>query len=93
MKIIEGQMGVAASNVANFLECQELTQLDLRAARGRRRRIRSTWGPWTGAARSTIAGTDSVTLCRLTTDPTDAPLFRLLIEPNQATAWRHPVGS
>jgi hypothetical protein len=78
MKIIEGQMGVAASNVANFLECQELTQLDLRAARGRRRRIRSTWGPWTGAARSTIAGTDSVTL---------------LIEPNQATAWRHPVGS
>ena len=25
--------------------------------------------------------TDSVTLCPFTTDPTDAPLFRLLIEP------------
>ena len=27
--------------------------------------------------------TDSVTLCPFTTDPTDAPLFRLLIEPDQ----------
>jgi mRNA interferase MazF len=26
-------------------------------------------------------GTDSITLCVFTTDPTDAPLFRLLIEP------------
>ena len=33
MKIIEGQLRVAASDVANFLACQELTQLDLRAAR------------------------------------------------------------
>jgi hypothetical protein len=34
MKIIEGKLRVAASDVANFLACQELTQLDLRAARG-----------------------------------------------------------
>ena len=27
--------------------------------------------------------TDSVPLCPFTTDPTDAPLFRLLIEPDQ----------
>ena len=27
--------------------------------------------------------TDSVTLCPFTADPTDAPLFRLLIEPDQ----------
>ncbi len=33
MKIIEGKLRVAASDVANFLACQELTQLDLRAAR------------------------------------------------------------
>lgn len=26
-------------------------------------------------------GTDSITLCVLTTDPTDAPLLRMLIEP------------
>jgi len=26
--------------------------------------------------------TDSITICAFTTDPTDAPLFRLLIEPN-----------
>ena len=26
--------------------------------------------------------TDSITLCPFTTDPTDAPLFRLLIEPD-----------
>jgi len=34
MKIIEGRVRVSASDVANFLACQELTQLDLRAARG-----------------------------------------------------------
>jgi uncharacterized protein len=34
MKIVEGRVRVAASDVANFLACQELTQLDLRAARG-----------------------------------------------------------
>src|SRR5579871_4886321 len=33
MKIIDGRVRVAASDVANFLACQELTQLDLRAAR------------------------------------------------------------
>jgi predicted RecB family nuclease len=33
MKIIEGGLRVAASDVANFLACQQLTQLDLRAAR------------------------------------------------------------
>jgi predicted RecB family nuclease len=34
MKVVEGRVRVAASDVANFLACQELTQLDLRAARG-----------------------------------------------------------
>ena len=34
MKIIEGRVRVAASDVANFLACQHLTQLDLQAARG-----------------------------------------------------------
>ena len=34
MKIVDGRVRVAASDVANFLACQELTQLDLRAARG-----------------------------------------------------------
>lgn len=27
--------------------------------------------------------TDSITICAFTTDPTDAPLFRLVVEPNQ----------
>jgi predicted RecB family nuclease len=34
MKIVEGRVRVAASDVANFLACQELTQLDLRKALG-----------------------------------------------------------
>jgi predicted RecB family nuclease len=34
MKIVEDRVRVAASDVANFLACQVLTQLDLRAARG-----------------------------------------------------------
>ena len=34
MKIVEGRMRVAASDVANFLACQQLTQLDLQKARG-----------------------------------------------------------
>ena len=34
MKITEGRLRVAASDVANFLACQQLTQLDLQAARG-----------------------------------------------------------
>jgi hypothetical protein len=33
MKIIEGNLRVAASDVASFLACQELMQLDLRVAR------------------------------------------------------------
>ena len=28
-------------------------------------------------------GTDSITLCAFTTDPTDAPLFRLPVEPDE----------
>ena len=34
MKIIEGRVRVAASDVANFLACQQLTQLDLQRAQG-----------------------------------------------------------
>lgn len=35
-------------------------------------------------------GTDSVTVCAFTTDPTDAPLFRLRIDPNDANGLRDP---
>jgi len=32
--------------------------------------------------------TDSITICAFTTDPTDAPLFRLPIEPNERNRLR-----
>jgi len=32
--------------------------------------------------------TDSITICAFTTDPTDAPLFRLLIEPSAGNGLR-----
>lgn len=32
--------------------------------------------------------TDSITVCAFTTDPTDAPLFRLHIEPSQGNGLR-----
>jgi mRNA interferase MazF len=35
-------------------------------------------------------GTDSITICAVTTDETDAPLFRLLIEPNERNGLRAP---
>jgi mRNA interferase MazF len=34
--------------------------------------------------------TNSVTVCAFTTDPTDAPLFRLLIEPTESNGLRAP---
>ena len=34
--------------------------------------------------------TDSITVCAFTTDPTDAPLFRLPIEPSEANGLRAP---
>ncbi|CAN5612708.1 type II toxin-antitoxin system PemK/MazF family toxin [soil metagenome] len=34
--------------------------------------------------------TDSVTVCAVTTDPTDAPLFRLRIEPDDVNGLREP---
>ena len=34
--------------------------------------------------------TNSVTVCAFTTDPTDAPLFRLLIEPSDRNGLRAP---
>jgi mRNA interferase MazF len=34
--------------------------------------------------------TDSITVCAFTTDPTDAPLFRLLIEPSERNGLRLP---
>src|SRR5438876_3170698 len=34
--------------------------------------------------------TDSLTVCAFTTDPTDAPLFRLPIEPNERNGLRAP---
>jgi mRNA interferase MazF len=35
-------------------------------------------------------GTDSITMCAFTTDATDAPLFRLAIEPNGRNGLRVP---
>ena len=35
-------------------------------------------------------GTDSVTVCAFTTDPTDAPLFRLWIAPDDVNGLREP---
>ena len=32
--------------------------------------------------------TDSITICAFTTDPADAPLFRLQIEPNESNGLR-----
>jgi mRNA interferase MazF len=32
--------------------------------------------------------TDSITVCAFTTDPTDAPLFRLPVEPSEANGLR-----
>jgi mRNA interferase MazF len=34
--------------------------------------------------------TASITVCPFTTDPTDAPLFRLLVEPNARNGLRAP---
>lgn len=34
--------------------------------------------------------TDSITICAFTTDPTDAPLFRLLVQPNERNGLRSP---
>jgi mRNA interferase MazF len=34
--------------------------------------------------------TDSVTLCAFTTDPTDAPLFRLPVAPDERNGLRQP---
>lgn len=34
--------------------------------------------------------TDSITICAFTTDPTEAPLFRLLVEPNERNGLRFP---
>jgi mRNA interferase MazF len=34
--------------------------------------------------------TDSITVCPFTTDPTEAPLIRVLIEPNEGNGLRTP---
>lgn len=34
--------------------------------------------------------TDSITVCAFTTDPTEAPLFRLPVEPNERNGLRAP---
>jgi mRNA interferase MazF len=35
-------------------------------------------------------GTESITICAFTTDDTDAPLFRLRVEPNEGNGLRIP---
>jgi mRNA interferase MazF len=39
---------------------------------------------------SRFDATDSVTLCAFTTDPTDAPLFRLAFAPDETNGLREP---
>ncbi len=34
--------------------------------------------------------TDSITICAFTTDPTEAPMFRLSVEPNERYGLRSP---
>ena len=34
--------------------------------------------------------TESITICAFTTDPTEAPLFRILVEPNESNGLRAP---
>lgn len=56
----------------------------------------SRGGDYTGKPRPSVIvqddhfDTDSVTLCPFTSDPTDAPLFRLLIEPDQGNGLDTP---
>jgi len=38
----------------------------------------------------TFDATDSITVCAFTTDPTEAPLFRLVVEPNERNGLRSP---
>src|ERR1700731_1163674 len=60
---------------------------------------------WTGSGGKDYAGkprpvvivqddrfdaTDSITICAFTTDPTDAPLFRLPVEPSENNGLRSP---
>jgi mRNA interferase MazF len=37
-----------------------------------------------------FAATDSITICAFTTDPTDAPLFRVAVNPNDGKGLRAP---
>lgn len=57
----------------------------------------SAGGDYTGKPRPVVivqddafAATGSVTICAFTTDPTDAPLFRLLVEPDDGNGLREP---
>ena len=56
----------------------------------------SAGGPYAGKPRPAVIvqddrfDTDSVTICVFTTDPTDAPLLRLMIEPNDGNGLRSP---
>jgi mRNA interferase MazF len=52
-------------------------------------------GDYAGKPRSVVilqddrfSGTASITVCAFTTDPTDAPLFRLTIEPDEENGLR-----
>ena len=54
-------------------------------------------GAYTGKPRPAVIvqddrfdATESVTVCAMTTDPTDAPLFRLLIEPDPRNGLAQP---
>jgi len=54
-------------------------------------------GDYTGKPRPVVIlqddrfdATDSITICAFTTDPTDAPLFRILVEPSEVNGLDAP---
>ena len=47
-------------------------------------------GPAVSVQDHTFDATDSITVCAFTTDPTEAPLFRLVVEPNERNGLRSP---
>ena len=59
-------------------------------------RLRQGASPWREPRPAVIVqddsfdGTDSITICTFTTDETEAPLFRLPVEPNERNGLRSP---
>ena len=60
-----------------------------RHSHGRRRQgLRRQAGPAVIVQDDSFEATESITICAFTTDPTEAPLFRLRVEPNERNGLR-----